>query len=142
MLFRSILAVRSLQANLLEDFAVQVGVEAPDMFLIDIQDDQRARVAAFVDGANGTAPAPTVIPVLRARVVGVRGRDVSLESYEDVRGRGSLSREYTITYRSTLNDNERLLEGQWWGTAPSTGSAGEVSIEERDRKSTRLNSSH
>jgi putative ABC transport system permease protein len=125
-----ILSVRSLQANLLEDFAVQVGVEAPDMFLIDIQDDQRASLAAFVDRENGAAPAPTTIPVLRARIVGVRGRDVSLESYEDVRGRGSLSREYTITYRSTVNDNERILDGRWWGSGSSTGEVGEVSIEE------------
>ena len=32
-----ILGVRALQANLLRDFSVQVGEDAPDMFLIDIQ---------------------------------------------------------------------------------------------------------
>ena len=67
-------------------------------------------VTALIDRENGEAPAPTLIPVLRARVVGVRGRDVNLESYEDVRGRGGLGREFTVTYRATLNANETLVE--------------------------------
>ena len=57
--------------------------------------------------------------MLRARIVGVRGRDVNLESYEDVRGRGGLSREFTITYRSQLEANEKLIEGRWWDAGPS-----------------------
>ena len=62
-----ILGVRGLQANLLRDFAVQVGPDAPDMFLIDIQPDQRDRMAAFLDRANGPAPAPRLMPTLRAQ---------------------------------------------------------------------------
>src|SRR6185436_6291461 len=118
-----ILGVRTLQANLLQDFAVQVGEDAPDMFLIDIQADQRDSLASFIDQENGTEAPPNVIPVLRARIVGVRGREVNLETYEQVRGRGSLSREYTITYRPQLNANEELLQGRWWEPTPSTGSA-------------------
>ena len=124
-----ILGVRALQANLLEDFQLQVGETAPDMFLIDIQDDQRESLTAFIDQENGTEAPPNVIPVLRARVTAVRGREVNLENYEQVRGRGSLSREYTITYRPQLNPNEELLQGQWWASTPSPD-APEVSIEE------------
>jgi putative ABC transport system permease protein len=59
-------------------------------------------------------------------------------SYEQVRGRGSLSREYTITYRPQLNSNEELLQGKWWDASPSTGEA-EVSIEERLQERFRIN---
>ena len=123
-----ILGVRSLQVNLLRDFAIQAGPNAPDMFLIDIQEDQRAPLAAFLDAANGPIAAPKIIPTLRARVVGVRGQDMDLDSYEQTRGRG-LAREYTVTYRSQLEANEQLIAGTWWGDAPYTGP--EVSIEER-----------
>jgi len=133
-----ILGVRTLQANLLQDFAVQVGEDAPDMFLIDIQADQRAGLVSFIDRENGTEAPPNVIPVLRARIVGVRGREVNLETYEEVRGRGSLSREYTITYRPQLNANEELLQGRWWDRTPSTGQA-EVSIEESLQERFRIN---
>ena len=57
-----ILGVRSLQANLLEDFAVQIGPNAPDMFLIDIQPDQREALSRFLDAQNGEAPPPTHDP--------------------------------------------------------------------------------
>jgi putative ABC transport system permease protein len=62
-----ILGVRSLQANLLSDFTMQSGKDAPDMFLIDVQPDQRDRLASFLDAQNGSAPGPNLIPVLRAR---------------------------------------------------------------------------
>jgi putative ABC transport system permease protein len=129
-----ILGVRALQVNLLQDFSVQVGEDAPDMFLMDIQADQRAGVTALIDRENGSEAPPRLIPVLRARITGVRGRDVNLESYEDVRGRGGLSREFTITYRSTLEANEKLVDGEWWDASPAADTP-EVSIEEslRDR---------
>jgi putative ABC transport system permease protein len=61
----------------------------------------------------------------------VQGRDVSLDDYEDVRGRGSLAREYTITYRPALERNERVIAGRFWDPAPAAD--GEVSIEESIR---------
>ena len=124
-----ILGVRTLQVNLLRDFAVQAGADAPDMFLIDVQQDQRDRLAAFLDEANGAAPTPKIIPTLRARVVAVKGREMNLDSYQNVRGRG-LAREYTVTYRADLEANETLVDGEWWGDPPDDGLA-EVSIEER-----------
>jgi putative ABC transport system permease protein len=124
-----ILGVRTLQANLLRDFAIQAGPDAPDMFLIDIQPDQRDELATFLDTANGDAPGPRMIPTLRARVVAVRGREMDIDSYQQTRGRG-LSREYTVTYRPNLQANEELIDGEWWGDAPLQGQA-EVSIEER-----------
>jgi putative ABC transport system permease protein len=124
-----ILGVRTLQANLLQEFSVQVGDDAPDMFLIDIQEDQKDGLATFIDEQNGSEPPPNIIPVLRARITAVRGGEVNLESYEQVRGRGSLSREYTITYRPQLNPNEEIVSGRWWDATPATGEA-EVSIED------------
>jgi putative ABC transport system permease protein len=125
-----ILGVRTLQANLLRDFSVQVGEEAPDMFLMDIQPHQREGVTALLDRENGQNAAPRLIPVLRARIVGVRGREVNLESYEEVRGRGGLSREFTITYRPHMEANEQLVEGEWWDGTPVAAGQAEVSIEE------------
>ena len=124
-----VLGVRSLQANLLRDFAIQAGPDAPDMFLIDIQQDQRERVAAFLDQANGDAPPARLMPTLRARVVAVQGREMDLDSYQQVRGRG-LAREYTVTYRPHLEANEQVIDGEWWSEAAMTGEP-EVSVEER-----------
>jgi putative ABC transport system permease protein len=120
-----ILGIRGVQANLLREFSLETTDEMADMFLIDVQPDQVAPIAAFLQSRVGRAP--TLIPVLRARVTQVRGKAVTLEGIEDVRGRGSLAREYTVTYRAGLERNERVIAGRLWPATPS--SQPEVSIE-------------
>jgi putative ABC transport system permease protein len=131
-----IIGVRILQTNLLDTFSVQVREDGPDMFLIDIQQDQVEGVVSVFKSASPDLPPPRPIPVLRARVTGVRGREVNLESYEDVRGRGSLGREYVITYRPSLDDNETIVDGEFWPTRDN--GQPQVSIEEGLRERFRI----
>ena len=121
-----IVGVRSLQATLLDEFSVQVSNESPDMFLLDVQRGQVDGVRAFLSDPANVAGDFNLIPVLRARVVGVQGSETSLEGVEAIRTRGSLAREYTITYRDHLEPNERVTDGRFW-TGPSQEP--EVSIE-------------
>ena len=127
-----IVGVRSLQASLLAEFSITVGDDAADMFLLDVQRDQVDQVKAFIgDPAHGASNG-RLIPVLRARVVGVSGRKTNLDSFDDVRARGSLAREYTITYRDHLEANERVLAGAFWkGSSPDAEVSIEKSIKER-----------
>lgn len=122
-----ILAIQHVQANLLNAFSLELRDDSPDMFLIDIQRDQEAGVRALVD-PRALAPAK-MIPVMRARVVGVDGRDVRLGDVDDVRRRG-LGREYVITYRAHLEANEVLQDGRMWDGPVPEGGMPEVSIEE------------
>lgn len=123
-----IMGVRGLQMNLLSQFALQIGEDTPDMFLVDIQQDQAADMKAFLAERLPAESQPLLIPVLRARVT---GKGVNLDEVEDLQGRGRLSREYTITYRGQLESNETLIRGNF--PKPQMGSQDlpEVSIEER-----------
>ena len=124
-----IIGVRSLQQNLIAEFRVNMTPDSPDMFLLDIQSDQADGVrSVFSKYQPSGSPPPRLVPVLRARVVGVEGRELQLENFEDVRGRGSLAREYTVTYRPALEPNEKIVAGALWDGA--TPDAGEVSIEQ------------
>jgi putative ABC transport system permease protein len=125
-----IVGIRGVQANLLREFAIDVGNGTPDLFLIDIQGDQVAGLQQFL--AERTGRVPRVIPVLRARITQVRGKAVTLENLEDVRGRGSLAREYTVTYRPMLEANERIIAGRFWDRTASNQP--EISIEEGIRE--------
>lgn len=136
-----VIGVRSLQANLLQQFSLELSSGGADMFLIEILPAQVDPVRAFLDTRKAPGGGtPRLIPVMRARVTGVRGKSTTLDSFEDVRQRG-LGREYTITYRDHLEANEKVVDGDFWSpstaSSPSSGQAGdgaenrpaEVSIE-------------
>ena len=100
-----------MQANLLGAFALEIRDDTPDMFLIDIQQDQVDGVSTLL--AERVGQAPRLLPVLRARVTGVTGQRTTLESAREVRRRG-VGREYTVTYRDRLEENERVVAGAFW----------------------------
>jgi len=120
-----IIGIQSLQTNLLNNFSLELRDDSPDMFLIDIQEDQVDRTRTLLEEATGRTP--ELIPVLRARVTGVNGLNLQLDDIQSVR-EARLGREYTITYRAHLEENERVIDGEFWNDNPS--STPEVSIEE------------
>jgi putative ABC transport system permease protein len=127
-----VVGVRSLQASLLAEFSIQISEDAPDMFLLDIQRGQADGVRAFLADPKHGAGNSRLMPVLRARVVGVSGRETNLDSFDDVRARGSLAREYTVTYRDHLEANERVTDGTFWtGASPDPEVSVELGIHER-----------
>ncbi len=126
-----IIGVHAVQANLLASFSLELRDDMPDMFLIDVQQDQADGVKgmlrdAGVGGPDG-AEAPVLLPVLRARVTAVNGPRTSIEGRRAVR-RAGFGREYTVTYRERLEENERIVAGEFWDASPA-GSP-EVSIED------------
>ncbi len=121
-----ILATHLVERTLAARLSLDLRPDAPDLFFVDVQSDQRAGVQALLDARTQQGSA-RLLPVARARVAGVTGREVNLESVEAVRGRGGLSREFTITWRNRLASNETIVEGQFWNS-PTTGEP-EVSIE-------------
>ncbi len=129
--FCFVLAIRGIQANLLEQFAVELREDAPDLFFLDIQADQKDLLEERAQRLG--APTVKLVPVLRGRVVRVEGRTLNLQTYKEVRERDWLGREYTLTYRNHLEDNERILEGALWPESHS--SEPEVSIEESLKES-------
>ncbi len=138
-----VIGVRSLQANLLQQFSLELSSSGADMFLIEILPDQVEQVRAFLDDRKAPESGPPrLIPVLRARVTGVRGRETNLESFDDVRRRGSLGREYVITYRDHLEPNEKVIDGKFWNGQPpldEKASPVEVSVERSIHERFRIN---
>jgi putative ABC transport system permease protein len=128
-----IMAVRAVQGNLLAELNAQIGGDSPDLILIDIQRDQRAGVEETI--APWVRRGPRIMPLLRARVVGVEGRRVQLATADDVRKQGRMTREFGLTHRSALQDNERVTAGEFWdgplaAAALPDGVDTEVSIEQ------------
>ena len=133
-----VLGVRALQANLLEQFSVQLQRGGADMFLIDIQQDQADGVRALLRDAG--IGRPQLIPVLRARVTAVRGSEDNLESYADVRGRGGLGVSTHHVSRSSRaeRDAARRRSSGPASRRPADAPELEVSIEKNIRDRSRI----
>ncbi len=121
-----VMAIQSLQTNLLNEIDISRRTQLPNMFLIDIQTDQKQGVENLIEGATGVRP--ELIPTVRTRIFAINGREVDLEGREMRQERGRLGREYVVTYRSRLESNETIVAGSFWDATPSTEA--EVSIEE------------
>ncbi len=78
-----VLSVRAMQHNLLAEFSAQLGSSSPDLVLIDVQQDQTEGVQAAV--APFVMEPARIMPLMRARVVGVFGARTVLENADAVR---------------------------------------------------------
>jgi putative ABC transport system permease protein len=121
-----VMAILSLQSNLLDEFDLTKRGNIPNMFLIDVQKDQVEGVREIVGRSTGKSA--ELIPTVRARIAAVNGREVDLEAAEMRRERGRLGREYVVTYRPRLEYNEEVVAGKFWDESPSAEP--EVSVEE------------
>ncbi len=121
-----VIAIQSVQSNLINEFDLGSRGELPNMFLIDIQKDQQAGVEELIERTTGRRQ--SLVPTVRARIVAVNGRDVDFNQEDMKRNRGLLGREYVVTYRDRLAENETVIAGNFWKPAPSPDP--EISIEE------------
>jgi len=121
-----VITIQSLQSNLVREFDLNRRGNIPNMFLVDVQKDQEAGVSDLVQSATGERP--LLVPTIRTRIVAINGSEVNFDNADMKRERGRLGREYVVTYRPLLAENEKLVAGTFWDATPS--SEPEVSIEE------------
>ena len=121
-----IIATQALQSNLLREMDFQKRTNLPNMYLIDIQSDQKEGVEKMINEA--TKQKALVVPTVRARISAINGKNIDPESEDYKKDRERLGFEYTLTYRGKLDETESILSGKFWENTASVKP--EVSIEE------------
>lgn len=112
-----ILAVQSLQANLLREFDFLRGNSLPSLFLIDIQRSQADEIKQTIEAA--TSEKIELIPAVRSRIAAIDGKSMSQQQGEMQQQRGQIGREYVLTYRQKLVGEEEILAGKFWDETPA-----------------------
>jgi putative ABC transport system permease protein len=116
------------QFSLVRELTPENQADKPNAVLFDIQVDQRDGVLKILKEQN--LPVLDVAPVVTMRIQSVKGRPTQ-ELLRDWRGRNwVLRREYRSTYRANLSDAEKLISGEWIGSASPNEEQIPVSIEE------------
>ncbi|MBO0799521.1 MAG: FtsX-like permease family protein, partial [Blastocatellia bacterium] len=121
-----IVAVRTLQLNLRNEFSLDLDSVRADLYMIDIQKDQRNGVEEIIKKYTGTEP--QLIPTVRGRITAINNNEINLDRLQPNENRGMLGREYVLTYRPYVEDYEEVLAGKFWDNTPSAEP--EISIEE------------
>lgn len=120
-----VIAIQSLESNLVAEFDPGRRENLPNMFLLDVQKDQEAGVRNLIEQLTGESP--QLVPTVRARFVAVNDQEV--EGLGEMRReRGRLGREFVLTYRPNLDENETIVAGKFWDPTPAAEP--EISIEE------------
>ncbi len=101
----------------------------PNMVLFDIQSEQRQAISDLTKSMN--LPIIQEVPIVNMRMIEVKGRDAaSFRKDSTAWGvRRALDREYRVTYRDSLSDSEKIIDGKWSGSV-SPGKPVPVSLEE------------
>ncbi|MEP7147260.1 MAG: FtsX-like permease family protein [Acidobacteriota bacterium] len=121
-----VLAVQSLQANLVREFDFTRNRHLPSLFFVDIQKSQIEALAQLIQSHIGEKP--ETIPTIRARISHVNGEPFDFAQRETRQQQGQIGREFAVTYRAEMDTNESVLSGKWWNADPDN--VPEVSVEE------------
>ncbi len=89
--------------------------DAPNQFLIDIQPDQRPGVVRYL-ASHGIDDAP-LEPMVRGRLIAIDGKPVNPDSFPDANARRLVDREFNLSYTTQLPDDNRVVEGRWFGVS-------------------------
>jgi len=122
-----VLAVQSLQTNLVREFDFTRSQKLPSLFFIDIQKSQVDEIKQMV--FDGTGENVQVVPTIRARIAFVNGNAFDFQQREVRQQQGIIGREFAVTYRPNLDENETITAGDWWKTG-ETSDTPQVSVEE------------
>jgi putative ABC transport system permease protein len=100
-----IFSITLVEKNLDATFVRSYPPDAPNLFFIDIQPDQQAAFARFL-----AIPA-TYYPIVRGTISSVNNEPIDRNAERQKRG-DNLAREFNLTYREGLLDDERIVSGK------------------------------
>lgn len=114
------------RSDLLEEWQGRLPEDTPNRFLINIQPDQLKPVQQFFK--SEAVDVPLLYPMVRARLVEINGRPVSMDDFPDERAKRLVNREFNLSWAEQLQADNQITAGRWW--QPSDHGKGMFSVEE------------
>ncbi|GGK14657.1 ABC transporter permease [Luteimonas terricola] len=128
----ALLLLTFVRTDLVARWQLALAAEAPNRFIVNVQQDQIAGVAE-VAAAQGLAE-PVLYPMVRGRLATHNGQVVSGADYADEggdeearRAQRRADREFNLSTADALRDDNRVTAGAFWG--PEGGEGVELSVE-------------
>lgn len=124
----SLLLLTALQSDLLERWQNSIPEKAPNHFLINIQPGEVTELESYL---SSNSINPDLYPLIRGRLVEIKGKAVTPDDYESPRSKRLLQREFNLSSVKALPAANIMLEGEWFKDRENTGLSVEESVMER-----------
>lgn len=122
----AMLVLTLVRGDLLQAWQQSVPADAPNRFIINIQQDQLPGMRQMFGQAGLSAPG--FYPMTRARLLAVNGVAVDPKRYRDERAQNLAEREFNLSWSERLPADNRLVAGSWWDRQHPAGKG--FSVEE------------
>ena len=108
-----VLALLSIISNdVLQNWQASLPIDAPNRFMINIQNSQKLPVASQLKAMKIVDPA--IFPMVRGRLTAINDMAVDLKNYPDDRAKRLLQREFNLSMVAQLQADNKLISGRWW----------------------------
>lgn len=107
-----LLLLALVRTDLLANWQESLPPDTPNNFIVNIQPDQRAAVKSFFTSHGVTAP--TLYPMVRARLTAINGVPVTQIHFHDERAQHWLNREANLSWSEPLPPANTITAGRWW----------------------------
>ena len=110
-----ILAVYLMQAQLLRELKETASPKLPNIFLIDVTNDEVDGVRNFFAHQSGLTKALDLMPVVPARFTAINGKP--LDQITDQHYPKRMLEQAELTWADTVPDGDKVIQGTWWTNA-------------------------
>jgi len=124
----ALLLLTFVRTDLLDRWQLALSADAPNRFIINVQQDQLQPVRDFMRAQD--LGEPVLYPMIRGRLTAHNGQTVSGADYaeEDERTRRRADREFNLSMADALREDNTVTAGEFWtGRTPASP---ELSVEE------------
>ena len=127
----ALLMILLLRQDLLSAWQGNIPPDAPNRFMINVQENQKQGINQFlVDAGVGR---PDFYPMVRGRLIDINGQAITPNDYQDENARRLVDREFNLSYVDQLPSGNRITAGKW-----IDGSTPQVSLETGIAKTLKL----
>jgi putative ABC transport system permease protein len=127
----ALLMILLLRQDLLSTWRGNIPVDAPNRFMINVQDEQKQGIAQALLTAGLVKP--DFYPMVRGRLISINGRNIMPNDYAEDSARRLVDREFNLSYTTQLPPGNRITAGQW-----IEGGAPQISLETGSAKTLQL----
>jgi len=127
-----------IQGMLMKQVSLSSGRNQANIILFDIQSSQQKGIADLT--REQKLPVLQQVPIITIRIEQINGKteEQAAKDPKSKIAKRAYSNEYRVTYRDTLTPSEKIIEGEWTGTAPA-GKDIPISVEEGFSKRNHIN---